>query len=115
MIDSYEKTEWVNNETPLNASNMNKIEDRLSELDNAIEFDELVGENGINISDHKASGIVFSIRSVDVGEFPPPDNSERSGDFGRYCILTEPNSNLQYLYFCLGGDIWVKIPCERVN
>lgn len=33
----YNKTTWINGITPLNASNMNKIEDGIKQIDNKIE------------------------------------------------------------------------------
>jgi len=50
MKTSYIKTKWVDNKTPVNAKNLNKIEEALGDLyENAIGKDEIVGGTGIDI------------------------------------------------------------------
>lgn len=51
MKTSYIKTTWVDNKTPVNASNMNHIESAISDLyGSALSPSEVVGGDGINVS-----------------------------------------------------------------
>lgn len=52
MEKSYKATKWVDNKTPINAQNLNKIEDGLSYLhENALSKDDIVPGNGIVIEE----------------------------------------------------------------
>lgn len=51
MKKSYTKTKWIDNKTPVNAQNLNKIENALSEVyEKAMESSDLVEGNGIVIN-----------------------------------------------------------------
>lgn len=51
MKATYIKTKWIDNKTPVNAANLNKIEDSLSYLyNNAIGLTDIVEGKGIKVS-----------------------------------------------------------------
>lgn len=69
MKNSYSKTKWVDNKTPVNAQNLNKIEDAIGDIyTNALDYDDLVPGEGIemNVTDEGkkeisiAPGVMFS-------------------------------------------------------
>lgn len=50
MKKAYNKTKWIDNKTPVNAQNLNKIENALSEIyEKAVEKDDIVQGTGIKI------------------------------------------------------------------
>ena len=62
MKSSYNKTKWVDNRTPVNAQNLNKIESALSDLyTNALQGEEIIEGEGVSINDSKAGGRVISV------------------------------------------------------
>lgn len=71
MKNSYIKTTWIDNKTPVNAANLNKIESALSDLyTNALSSSELLEGDGIRITNtscksdcygNTAKGIQFSV------------------------------------------------------
>ena len=51
MKATYIKTKWIDNKTPVNAANLNKIEDSLSYLyNNAIGLTDIVEGKGVKVS-----------------------------------------------------------------
>ena len=69
MKNSYSKTKWVDNKTPVNAQNLNKIEDAIGDIyTNALDYDDLVPGEGIemNVTDEgkkeisTSPGVMFS-------------------------------------------------------
>lgn len=62
MKSEYIKTRWVDNKTPVNAANLNKIESGLNELFlGALGKDELVEGDGIEITTNKNGEKVIGI------------------------------------------------------
>ena len=61
MKNSYIKTTWIDNKTPVNAANLNKIESALSDLyTNALSSSEILEGDGIRIT-NTTKGIQFSV------------------------------------------------------
>ena len=71
MKNSYIKTTWIDNKTPVNAANLNKIESALSDLyTNALSSSEILEGDGIRITNtscqsdcygNTTKGIQFSV------------------------------------------------------
>lgn len=62
MKNSYIKTRWVDNKTPINSANLNKIENAITDLyDNALSPSEIIQGNGINIEVTKDRQLQISI------------------------------------------------------
>ena len=82
----YTKTNWVNNETPVNAENMNKIETALETHENAIEDKldkpELEGSQG-QILSLGADGKLTYIDKPKDGEQGPQGEKGEKGDVGQ--------------------------------
>lgn len=84
----YTKTNWVNNETPVNAENMNKIETALETHENAIEDKldkpEIEGSQG-QILSLGADGKLTYIDKPKDGEQGPQGEKGEKGDVGQQC------------------------------
>ena len=82
----YIKTNWVNNETPVNAENMNKIETALETHENAIEDKldkpEIEGSQG-QILSLGADGKLTYIDKPKDGEQGPQGEKGEKGDVGQ--------------------------------
>lgn len=82
----YTKTNWVNNETPVNAENMNKIETALETHENAIEDKldkpEIEGSQG-QILSLGANGKLTYIDKPKDGEQGPQGEKGEKGDVGQ--------------------------------
>lgn len=82
----YTKTNWVNNETPVNAENMNKIETALETHENAIEDKldkpEIEGSQG-QILSLGADGKLTYIDKPKDGEQGPQGEKGGKGDVGQ--------------------------------
>lgn len=82
----YTKTNWVNNETPINAENMNKIETALETHENAIEDKldkpEIEGSQG-QILSLGADGKLTYIDKPKDGEQGPQGEKGEKGDVGQ--------------------------------
>lgn len=62
MKNSYVKTRWVDNKTPINSANLNKIENAITDLyDNALSPSEIIQGNGISIEVTKDRQLQISI------------------------------------------------------
>ena len=61
---AYEKTQWINDITPLNAENMNKIEDELEKLDNS-KVDKEEGK-GLSTNDFTDSDLL-KLNNIEAG------------------------------------------------
>ena len=66
MKTTYFKTRWVDNQTPVNAANLNNIENGIDTLfRTSVSNSELVPGDGINIEyDDNKQGLVFSVDST---------------------------------------------------
>ena len=94
---NYRKTNWVNNNTRIDAEKLNNIENGIKTIsDSAIESVDIVGDSGINVGYSKSGGVRLSLifRKVDEA----PDNEQSLGNAGDYYIDAENG----YIYFCLG-------------
>ena len=82
----YTKTNWVNNETPVNAENMNKIETALETHENAIEDKldkpEIEGSQGQILSLGADGKLTYIDRPKD-GEQGPQGEKGEKGDVGQ--------------------------------
>ena len=82
----YTKTNWVDNETPVNAENMNKIETALETHENAIEDKldkpEIEGSQG-QILSLGADGKLTYIDKPKDGEQGPQGEKGEKGDVGQ--------------------------------
>ena len=60
MKNTYSKTKWVDNKTPVNADNLNKIENAINKLFvEAVDKDTIVEGDGINVS--KNDGVKINV------------------------------------------------------
>jgi hypothetical protein len=61
MKKTYSKTKWVDNKTPVNAQNLNKIESAISDLyNNAVAYDDIEEGDGIEITTDETGSKVIS-------------------------------------------------------
>jgi hypothetical protein len=61
MKKSYSKTNWINGKTPVNSTNLGKIETAISDLySDAIGKDEILEGDGISIEETE-SGLTFNL------------------------------------------------------
>lgn len=64
MKNVYIKTSWVDNKTPINAANLNKIENAISDLyANSLSPSEIVEGNGISIAQTSDKKMEISVAS----------------------------------------------------
>lgn len=109
MRSLYNKTNWVDNKTPVNAENLNNIENGISNLyANSISLSEILGGSGINVSPEGSNvNISLNFRLIDNAP-ETPDSDGLSGDF---YIDTENG----YLFFCISSNPikWVKLKLEN--
>lgn len=62
MKTIYVKTTWIDNKTPVNAANMNKIENAIADLySNALTASEITNGDGINVSITKDKAVEISV------------------------------------------------------
>ena len=63
MKNTYSKTKWVDNKTPVNADNLNKIENAINKLFvEAVDKDTIIEGDGINVS--KNDGVKINVDST---------------------------------------------------
>ena len=117
MKEHYNKTNWVDNKTPVNAENLNNIENGISHLfDNAISQSEITEGSGITLA-YSKSGIHISLGFREVEEAPTTQDS--MGQAGDYYIDAEKG----YIYFCINGLLnenqvttrWIKLRLEAFD
>lgn len=105
MKTTYNKTQWVDNSTPINAENLNKIENGISGLySNALGLSELIESGGIEIKNTE-DGVSFGLkfRKVDT----KPESSNSRGNVGDFYI------DEGYFYFCITPDNWIKFNIDE--
>lgn len=111
---NYRKTNWVDNNTRIDAEKLNNIENGIKTLyNNALESVEITGNSGINVG-LKNGGVNITLRFNKIDE--APENKYSSGNVGDYYIDTENG----YIYFCIGGlsadEInWIKIKLYQIE
>lgn len=101
MKTTYNKTIWEDNKTPVNATNLNNIENGISGLySNALGLSELIEGDGIEIKNAE-NGVTFglSFRAVDTR----PESSDSSGHIGDYYL------DDQFIFFCISPNNWIKL------
>lgn len=105
MKTNYNKTRWVDNKTPVNAENLNNIENGISNLySNAISPSELIGGDGIRVSSlEDGISINLNFNMVDSR----PESSTDSGNAGDIYIGDG------FFYLCVSQDTWIKLAIEN--
>lgn len=69
MKSVYDKTYWIHGETPVNAENLNKIEDAIEELySTSVEVSQLVGKGGIDINFNDEQEIIVSTDPLELNK-----------------------------------------------
>lgn len=104
MENTYNKTTWINGQTPVNATNLNNIEEGINYLyQHSLDVNEITGGNGINISGN-GSSIEISTPALLLHEVVSiPASQTDSGNVGDFCIDGD------YLYFCIKQNYWIRI------
>lgn len=112
MRIKYNKTNWVDNETPVNAENMNKIETALenlytltlslSDFATNSQIKPALTENGVYLN---FDGII--LREV----FVRPSSSSSIGSPGDFYLESDDTSNY-VLYFCIRSNFWLCFKCK---
>lgn len=92
MKSIYIKTTWIDNKTPINAANMNKIENALSNITtSAISYSDLVKGDGININISEDKDVKVSVDNTVM----------RSNTCNKFEIISEEldtyNNDILYL------------------
>lgn len=65
MKSIYVKTKWVDNKTPVNASNLNKIEDAIYNLNaSSVSYSDIVGGDNIDVSTDNNKNVTISTKNV---------------------------------------------------
>ena len=102
---TYNKTNWVDNSTPVNAENLNNIENGISNLySSAISLSDLVNGDGIDIKDTNSGiSIGLNFKEADV----KPESSISSGSIGDFYIEDDN------FFFCIGPNRWIKLKLEN--
>ena len=107
MKNNYIKTTWIDNKTPVNAANLNKIENAISDLySNAVSASEIIEGDGIRINEATCnpdcSGLTKGIQ-ISVS-----DKVMQSDNCVGVDIITDQSSILQFekdrLYFILNPE-----------
>lgn len=105
MKERYNKTNWVDNKTPVNAENLNNIENGLENIyNNTLSPSEFLEGPGINLG-YSRSGLKISLSFREVETAPVSKNSE--GMTGDYYI----DNDLGFIYFYINGS-WIKLKLE---
>ena len=84
----YIKTEWIDNRTPVNAKNLNKIEDALETLSiDSLDISKIQGVNGIKVVTKDDGGVEISGNIQVV-----PEVEGQSYDTGKVYFVLDPSS-----------------------
>lgn len=108
MKNNYIKTTWIDNKTPVNAANLNKIESAISDLyTNAISASEILEGDGIRIADSSCNSDCYGNVSKGI-QISVSDKVMQSESCKGVDIVTDLNSVLQFekdrLYFFLNPE-----------
>lgn len=116
MRIKYDKTTWVDNETPVNASNMNKIENALETLfDTALTPSSILNTGNVTVSTRE-DGIELNYENRSVPDdgfllrqvYTKPENSLVSGNPGDFYLELDRNVSLGgKMYLCVKQDFWL--------
>ena len=105
MKTTYNKTQWVDNSTPVNAENLNNIENGISGLySNALGLSELIEGDGIEIKNTE-NGVSFGLNLSEIDTMP--ESSDSRGNVGDFYMDGE------YFYFCITPDRWIKFRIDE--
>ena len=105
MKTTYNKTIWEDNKTPVNAANLNNIENGISGLySNALSVSDLIESDGIEIKS-TSEGITFGLNFRCVDNKPNTSTSE--GNVGDYY------TDGDYIFFCISQNTWIKLKIEN--
>ena len=96
MVNNYIKTTWIDNKTPVNAANLNKIESAISDLyTNAISPSELLEGDGIRIADVTCNSDCYGNSSKGL-QISVSDRVMQSDSCCGVDIVTDQSSVLQF-------------------
>ena len=111
----YDKTTWVDNETPVNASNMNKIENALENLYNlALSPSDFATNSQIKPTLDGSGDIKLSFDGIVLKEInTKPQSYMSKGNPGEFYI--EEGREDFNLYICLKNDLWMYFRGEKFN
>jgi len=101
MKTNYSKTNWVNNSTPVNAENLNNIENGIYNLySNALSLSDLINGDGIEIKGtEEGVSIGLKFREVDT----MPESSTANGNVGDFYV------DEKFIFFCICPNKWIKL------
>ena len=106
MKIKYDKTTWVDNETPVNASNMNKIENALETLYNLSLSPSDFNTNSQIKPTVNDGEITLSFNGIVLKEVTEkPTHTDDKGTLGDFYIDNENKK----LYLCLKDNNWIQI------
>ena len=108
MKNNYIKTTWIDNKTPVNAANLNKIENAISDLyTNAISPSEILEGDGIRIADATSSSDCYGNTKKGI-QISVSDKIMQSESCKGIDVVTDASSILQFekdrLYFFLNPE-----------
>lgn len=106
MRIKYDKTTWVDNETPVNANNLNKIENALETLYNLSLSPSDFNTNSqikptVNDGEITLSFDGFVLRETRE----KPEQTESNGTAGDFYLDQENNK----FYLCIRNNFWIKL------
>lgn len=108
MKNNYIKTTWIDNKTPVNAANLNKIENAISDLyTNAISPSEILEGDGIRIADATCNSDCYGNTKKGI-QISVSDKIMQSESCKGIDVVTDASSILQFekdrLYFFLNPE-----------
>ena len=107
MKIKYDKTTWVDNETPVNATNMNKIENALETLYNlSLSPSDFNTNSQIKPTINDEGYITLSFDGFVLKEVTEkPENHTSEGKAGEFYV----DENNQMIYLCLRDNFWISL------
>lgn len=109
MKTTYNKTQWVDNSTPIDASRLNNIENGIEGLyNNALSPSNLQSGPGISIGSTEEGDIQISLTLHRLETQKPTGKGGQTGDY-----YFDNNNNT--LYFCLSSDNWIALPAQLLR
>ena len=97
MKNNYIKTTWIDNKTPVNAANLNKIESALYDIyTNALSTSEILEGDGIHISDSSCSTDCYGNGGSKGIQISVSDRVMQSDSCRGIDIVTDQSSILQF-------------------
>lgn len=104
MKTNYNKTNWIDKKTPVNAQNLNKIERAITDLyNNALGKDDIVPGSGIEIeTDESGNKIISSEKKTEIEVVTESPETFESNTL--YFILDPETKRLTKIMF---GDVTI--------